>query len=74
MPAIPRSSRRRVFAVAGDVGEPATARAVIAAAREQLGGIDMLVNNAGIFGVKPFLDSTIEDLERRAAGPRNGSP
>jgi NAD(P)-dependent dehydrogenase (short-subunit alcohol dehydrogenase family) len=55
---------RRVFAVPGDVGQPATARAVVAAAREQLGGIDVLVNNAGIFGVKPFLESTVEDLER----------
>jgi NAD(P)-dependent dehydrogenase (short-subunit alcohol dehydrogenase family) len=55
---------RRVIAVAGDVGEPATARAVVAAAREQLSGIDVLVNNAGIFGVKPFLESTTEDLER----------
>jgi NAD(P)-dependent dehydrogenase (short-subunit alcohol dehydrogenase family) len=54
----------RVVTVAGHVGELATARAVAAAAREQLGGIDVLVNNAGIFGVKPFLESTIEDLER----------
>jgi len=54
----------RVVAVAGHVGDPATARAIAAAAREQLGGIDVLVNNAGIFGVKPFLESTAEDLER----------
>jgi NAD(P)-dependent dehydrogenase (short-subunit alcohol dehydrogenase family) len=55
---------RRVVAVPGDVSHPATARAVAAAAREHLGGIDVLVNNAGIFGVKPFLESTVEDLER----------
>jgi NAD(P)-dependent dehydrogenase (short-subunit alcohol dehydrogenase family) len=55
---------KRVVAVAGDVGEPATARAVAAAAREYFGGVDVLVNNAGIFGVKPFLESTVEDLER----------
>src|SRR5262249_10434379 len=55
---------RRVIAVLGDVSQPATARAVVAAAREQLGGIDVLVNNAGIFGVKLFLESTIEVLER----------
>jgi NAD(P)-dependent dehydrogenase (short-subunit alcohol dehydrogenase family) len=55
---------RRVVAVAGDVGEAATARAVATAARERLGGVDVLVNNAGIFGVKPFLESTVEDLER----------
>jgi NAD(P)-dependent dehydrogenase (short-subunit alcohol dehydrogenase family) len=53
-----------VTAVAGHVGEPATARAIVRAARERMGGVDVLVNNAGIFGVKPFLDSTEEDLER----------
>ena len=55
---------RRVTVVPGDIGSPATARAVAAAAREQLGGVDVLVNNAGIFGVKPFLESTVQDLER----------
>jgi NAD(P)-dependent dehydrogenase (short-subunit alcohol dehydrogenase family) len=55
---------RRVVAVAGDVGDPATARAVAMAAREYFGGVDVLVNNAGIFGSKPFLESTVEDLER----------
>lgn len=54
----------RVAAVAGHVGEPATARAIAAAARQHLGGADVLVNNAGIFGAKPFLESTVEDLER----------
>ena len=54
----------RVVAVAGHVGEAATARAVASAARERFGGVDVLVNNAGIFGAKPFLESTVEDLER----------
>ncbi|MGK3999396.1 SDR family NAD(P)-dependent oxidoreductase [Sorangium sp. So ce1024] len=54
----------RVVAVPGHVGDRATARAVIAAAREHFGGVDVLINNAGIFGVKPFLESTEEDLER----------
>jgi len=55
---------RRVVAVAGHVGEPATGKAVAAAARERFGGVDVLVNSAGIFGAKPFLESTVEDLER----------
>ena len=54
----------RVVTVAGHVGEPATARAIAAAARAHLGGADVLVNNAGVFGAKPFLDSTVDDLER----------
>ncbi|PCC67130.1 Short-chain dehydrogenase [Nannocystis exedens] len=56
-------SGSRVFAVAGEVGDPGTARALAAAAREHLGGADVLVNNAGIFGAKPFLDSTADELE-----------
>jgi NAD(P)-dependent dehydrogenase (short-subunit alcohol dehydrogenase family) len=69
-PAKLENARRRlaelgkVVAVPGHVGDPATARAVAASAREQLGGVDVLVNNAGIFGVKPFLESTVDDLER----------
>jgi len=55
---------RRVVAVAGDVGDAATARAIATAARDRFGGVDVLINNAGIFGVKPFLESTVEDLER----------
>jgi NAD(P)-dependent dehydrogenase (short-subunit alcohol dehydrogenase family) len=54
---------RRVVAVPGHVGESATARAVAAAARERFGGVDMLVNSAGIFAAKPFLETTVEDLE-----------
>jgi NAD(P)-dependent dehydrogenase (short-subunit alcohol dehydrogenase family) len=54
----------RVVAVAGHVGEAATARAVVGAARDRFGGLDVLVNNAGIFAPKPFLESTEEDLDR----------
>ena len=54
----------RVIAVPGEIGDPATGRALAAAAHEQLGGVDVLVNNAGIFAVKPFLESTAADLER----------
>lgn len=54
----------RVVAVPGAVGDPATGRAIAAAAAQHFGGADVLVNNAGIFGVKPLLESTVEDLER----------
>src|SRR5512145_647433 len=51
----------RVVAVAGSIAERATIEAIVAAAASQLGAVDVLVNNAGIFGVKPFLESTEED-------------
>jgi NAD(P)-dependent dehydrogenase (short-subunit alcohol dehydrogenase family) len=50
--------------VAGHIGDPATPRAVAEAARQHFGGVDVLVNNAGIFAPKPFLESTEEDLTR----------
>ena len=51
---------RRVGAVVGVVGEATTARAAAIAARERLGGVHVLVNDAGILGAKPFLESTDE--------------
>src|SRR5688572_23456164 len=48
----------RVFAVAGAVGDDTTGPRLAAAARERLGGADVLINNAGIFGLKPFLESS----------------
>ena len=59
-----RMDPARIVAVPGHVGDPATGRALADTARERMGGADVLVNNAGIFGVKPFLESTVEDLER----------
>ncbi len=52
----------RVIPVAGSIGEPETARR-LAAAAGRLGGADVLVNNAGIFGVRPFLEATAADLD-----------
>src|SRR5258706_7567293 len=54
----------RVIAVPGEIGDPATGPALAAAAREHFGGVDVLVNNAGIFALKPLLESTAADLER----------
>lgn len=49
--------------VAGDIGNVAIARRVIATAVERFGRVDTLVNNAGIFVAKPFTDYTVEDYE-----------
>jgi NAD(P)-dependent dehydrogenase (short-subunit alcohol dehydrogenase family) len=54
----------RVALVAGHVGDPATARRLAEVARERFGGVDVLVNNAGIFAPKPFLETREDDLDR----------
>ena len=46
--------------VAGDIGDAATGKRVVAAALEKFGRIDTLVNNAGIFIGNPFTDYTEE--------------
>jgi NAD(P)-dependent dehydrogenase (short-subunit alcohol dehydrogenase family) len=51
-----------VLAVAGDIGEAATAERVVREALARFGRIDTLVNNAGIFIAKPFTDYTAEDF------------
>ena len=51
--------------VAGDAGDPATAAAAVRAAQERFGGLDVLVNNAGLdlSGV-PLLETTVADARR----------
>ncbi|CRK60062.1 3-oxoacyl-[acyl-carrier protein] reductase [Alloactinosynnema sp. L-07] len=53
----------QVAAVAGDIGAASTGAALVQAAVERFGGVDVLVNNAGIFGVKPFVDVTEDELD-----------
>jgi NAD(P)-dependent dehydrogenase (short-subunit alcohol dehydrogenase family) len=55
------SSDPDILAVAGDIGDPATAERAIAEGLARFGRIDTLVNNAGIFIAKPFTDYTAED-------------
>ena len=50
--------------VAGDVADRDTGARLVAAAVEKFGGIDIVVNNAGIFSAKPFLDVEEADLDR----------
>jgi NAD(P)-dependent dehydrogenase (short-subunit alcohol dehydrogenase family) len=47
----------------GDIGKQQTAAQAVDAAINKFGAIDGLVNNAGIFLTKPFIDFTTEDFE-----------
>ncbi|WP_428308514.1 SDR family NAD(P)-dependent oxidoreductase [Lacipirellula sp.] len=51
-----------VAAVAGDIADPAVAERVISTAVEKFGRVDVLVNNAGMFISKPFVDYTPADF------------
>jgi NAD(P)-dependent dehydrogenase (short-subunit alcohol dehydrogenase family) len=53
-----------VALVAGDVADANTGEAMASVARERFGSVDVLINSAGIFAPKPFLDSTEADLDR----------
>lgn len=53
----------RIAAVRGSTADRATGVAMVAAASERFGGVDMLVNNAGEFGFKPFVEVTEADLD-----------
>ena len=55
----------RLARVDGDIADPETAKAVVETALARFGALDALVNNAGIFFTKPFIDYTIEVASRR---------
>jgi NAD(P)-dependent dehydrogenase (short-subunit alcohol dehydrogenase family) len=56
-----------VLAVAGDISEPETAERIVRAALEHFGRIDTLVNNAGVFLSKPFIEFTQDDYAHNMA-------
>jgi len=49
--------------LAGDIGKQQTASQAVEAAIDNFRTVDVLVNNAGIFLNKPFLDFTIDDFD-----------
>jgi NAD(P)-dependent dehydrogenase (short-subunit alcohol dehydrogenase family) len=58
---IKQSDDPNVIAVAGDIGERATAHRAVNEAIAHFGRVDTLVNNAGIFIAKPFTQYTQDD-------------
>src|ERR1700729_2832783 len=58
------ASGKRAVAHIGDIAQPATAQAVVKTALDRFGRLDVLFNNAGIFGPKPFLDVDEAEYDR----------
>jgi glucose 1-dehydrogenase len=50
--------------VVGDVSDPETCDRLVRETVEKLGGIDVLVNNAGVTAAKPALELTVEDFDK----------
>lgn len=48
---------------AGDIADPATGAALVDKAVSRFGRLDVLVNNAGVFNPKPFLELTESDYD-----------
>ncbi len=63
----------RIAVVPGDIGDRETGEAMVRAALERFGSVDVLVNNAGTFKVKPFLEVTEEDLDGYINGNLKGT-
>ncbi|MCK1541133.1 SDR family oxidoreductase [Bradyrhizobium sp. 179] len=55
------SSDPEVLNVAGDIAAPETAERIVRQGLDRFGHIDTLVNNAGIFIAKPFVDYSEND-------------
>ena len=53
----------KAVAVQADIGDPAQARNMVAFVARELGHIDVLVNNAGVFPRVPFLDMSENDWD-----------
>jgi len=57
------SASGQIALVDGDIGDRATASNIVETALSRFKSIDALVNNAGIFFNKPFVDYTAEDFK-----------
>jgi NAD(P)-dependent dehydrogenase (short-subunit alcohol dehydrogenase family) len=57
-------SPANAVAVAGDVGRKDVGEKLVSTAVDRFGSVDVLINNAGLFESKPFLDVEEKDLDK----------
>jgi NAD(P)-dependent dehydrogenase (short-subunit alcohol dehydrogenase family) len=62
-PAMGELEGKQVAALRGDVAEPDTARRAVALAQERFGSLNVVVNNAGRFLLKPTVDTTADEWD-----------
>jgi NAD(P)-dependent dehydrogenase (short-subunit alcohol dehydrogenase family) len=53
----------KIAVVVGDISKSETSQQIVETAIQRFGSIDVLVNNAGIFVPKPFLEATEDELD-----------
>lgn len=58
------NSPERLAMFTGDISNKTTAPAIVALAVQRFGSVDVLVNNAGVYGSKAFLETEEPDLDR----------
>jgi NAD(P)-dependent dehydrogenase (short-subunit alcohol dehydrogenase family) len=59
----PFATSANLALVDGDIGERSTAAKIVDTAVSKFGRIDVLINNAGVFIPKPFIEYTTEDFD-----------
>lgn len=63
----------RVAFVAGDIGERETGEALVRTAIDRFGRLDVLINNAGTFAPRPFVEVTGDELDGYLNGNLRGT-
>jgi len=63
----------RIVPVVGNIGDRNTGASLVSTAVQQFGRVDLLVNNAGTFSAKPFVEVSESDLDHFLHGNLKGT-